>query len=205
MALALVYMPLALLYVWTRNPTSYELESFESSWASFYEGIRKVNKYTLMFNFFFMLRRIALVYAIFWFKDYVTFQLMSLFALNLTLLIYQGSTRPLTWKLRNRIELFNEACIAAVAIHLLVFTDWVTDPLAAETMGFAMLGVFLVCLILNLSVVFYFAFLAVRNVCIKYYRIAAAKVAARRNQEENKRNYSLIYSFEAKLEKYKED
>lgn len=183
MALALFYMPLALLYVWTRNPKSYELETFERSWASFYEGVRKVNKYTLMFNFFFMLRRIALVYAIFYFKDHVTFQIMSLFALNITLLIYQGSTRPLTWKLRNRIELFNEACITAVAIHLLIFTDWVTDPLARETMGHTMLGVFLICLALNLTVVFYFAFLAVRNICIKYYRVLAAKAAARSSQQ----------------------
>jgi len=180
LGLSVVYMPLALLYVWTRNSKLYEDHAFERSWASFYEGIRIINKWTLMFNFFFMLRRMTLVYIIFWMKDYITFQLFILFGLNLMLLIYQGANRPLTWKIRNRIELFNEACITVVCIHLCVFTDFVTDPVALEVMGLSMLMVFFLCLFVNLSVVFYFAFLAIRMVCVKYGRIVEAKVEARR-------------------------
>ena len=64
--LAIVYMPLALFYVWTRSSKLFKDHAFERSWASFYEGIRIINKWPLLFNFFFMLRRIILVYIIFW-------------------------------------------------------------------------------------------------------------------------------------------
>ena len=73
LSMAIFWMPLGLLYVLTRNSIIYEDHDFERSWGSFYEGIRRLNKLTLMFNFFFMLRRVLLVYAVFWLNDYVVF------------------------------------------------------------------------------------------------------------------------------------
>jgi hypothetical protein len=126
-----------------------------------------------------------------------------LLGLNLMMIIYVGSTKPLTWRIRNRIELFNEACIIVVSTYLVVFTDWVTDPLAIQVTSLSLLGVFFFCLSVNLSVVFYFAFLTIKNVVIKYWRIGKSKWEARRTNLENKEYYSKINSFLAEMEKYK--
>ena len=73
LTIAIIYMPMAFLYVISRKHEKYESKSFENTWGSFYEGVKTESKSTLMFNFFYMMRRVLLVYAIFMLVEHVTF------------------------------------------------------------------------------------------------------------------------------------
>ena len=71
-----------------------------------------------------MVRRIFYILNSFYVET-VVFQVMNLIFMNLFMIIYTGLVCPLETKLRNRLELFNEACIDIACLHLFVFTDWV--------------------------------------------------------------------------------
>jgi len=45
--------------------------------------------------------------------------------LNIAIIIYQGSIKPLDSRYRNNNELFNEIIVDIATIHLIFFTDWV--------------------------------------------------------------------------------
>jgi len=71
------------------------------------------------------------------------------------IIIYQGYNSPLKGKLRNRIELFNEASIHAASLHLVFFTEWTSDPELQFQFGWSMLAVIVFCMTVNFILIFY--------------------------------------------------
>ena len=88
--------------------------------------------------------------------------------LNLFMIIYTGYVKPKKLRLSNNIELFNEFMISTVSIHMLFFTDRIDKAEDQYKIGFFMIA--LICLMMSLSLicVFYFAFKAIKLVCVKY-------------------------------------
>ena len=47
--------------------------------------------------------------------------------MNVAVYMYAGDAMPMSRRLRNYIELFNEFTITIVTMHLLCYTDWVVS------------------------------------------------------------------------------
>ena len=116
-----------------------------------------------------MIRRLIYVCLAFY-TEIIIFQILGIFYINIFMLIYTGTNRPLSTKLRNRIELFNEFCICYISIHLVIFTDWVPSFDAQYLMGFSMIGVMGFNIFVNMLAVGVFGLLQLRLVIIKYFR-----------------------------------
>ena len=54
-------------------------------------------------------------------------QLQLILLHNLSMGIFQTGIQPLTYKLRNRIEICNELMVQIATLHMCLFTDWVVD------------------------------------------------------------------------------
>ena len=94
--------------------------------------------------------------------------------MNLFMMIYTGIVEPLETKLRNHLELFNEACIDIACLHLFVFTDWVNQEEQYD-MGWSLYFVIIINIFFNSIFILYYG---IRNICLiilKYYRVIAHK------------------------------
>ena len=94
----------------------------------------------------------------------------------MSLFMYNGQYSPLETRLANRIELFNEICIHIATTHLLFFTDWIPDPDMQYLMGWSMIVFICGCMLVNFTLVFYFAGRQVKLLLIKYYKRTAHKI-----------------------------
>ena len=90
------------------------------------------------------------------------------------MLIYTGLISPLETKLRNRLELFNEACIDLSCIHLFVFTDWVGIDEQYQ-MGWSLFYLLVICIFVNSSFVLFYGVKNIYLIALKYGRIMVFK------------------------------
>ena len=54
-------------------------------------------------------------------------QVIYILFINISIILYQGSTKPLTYPIDNKVELFNEFMVSVCSMHLMFFTDAVED------------------------------------------------------------------------------
>ena len=99
------------------------------------------------FILIYMLRRIIYVGSAFSTTN-STFQLLGLLYVNLVVLIYQASVKPLELRTRNKLELFNENCIILSCFFFVCFTDFVLDKESQYMVGWG----FCMVIFLNLAV-----------------------------------------------------
>ena len=50
----------------------------------------------------------------------------------------------------NYLEIFNELCILAASYHLLLFTDYISDPTMQQNVGWSIIGVTTFNIIVNM-------------------------------------------------------
>ena len=71
--------------------------------------------------------------------------------------LYQGQFQPKIGRFANRLEAFNELCIQAIFVHMLLFTSWIPDPELQYSIGFSMIAIIAFKMFVNLVIVFYHA------------------------------------------------
>jgi len=125
----LIVMPGAFAYALTFPPKQFMSRKFTKKFGAFYEDIAiKIDqKGKLYFYMLFMARRIIYVTLAFS-NDIQIYHIIFLQYLNIAMIIYQESFRPLETRIKNRIETFNEVIISLASMHLFFFTDWLPDP-----------------------------------------------------------------------------
>jgi len=114
------------------------------------------------------LRRLVFVYICLFMKDYPSLQIMYAMFLNMFILIYIGSFKPLGTVLQNRIELFNEFLICNVTFLILNFTDWVGDKPIRVMYGWVMNILVFVIIGFNSSFILYFGGRSISMLFTKY-------------------------------------
>jgi hypothetical protein len=121
---SLTFTPILFIYVWTRPIDSFKDEEFVRTWAVFIDHVR-IDKGSLMFRGFFLMRRFLLFVVIFFVRVHVGIQMMLILYMNLIMSLYQGIARPFNRKLFNAIEFTNEVLITYAFYCFLAFTDFV--------------------------------------------------------------------------------
>jgi hypothetical protein len=101
------------------------------------------------------------------------FQIMTQMYLMVAMVIYVGQTRPYDSPLENNLDIFNEVFIALLIYTLICFADLVQEPSALPPIGWFMIGVIVVNITINFSIMIY---KSVR----KFYFACRLKLAKRR-------------------------
>ena len=60
-----VIIPISLIYMFLQNKETLESKNAIKTYGSLYDGLKSDSKYSLFFNFLFLIRRLALLYIMF--------------------------------------------------------------------------------------------------------------------------------------------
>ena len=96
--------------------------------------------------------------------------------MNIGIVIYSGLWRPLDTRLKNRLNLFNEAMIMTITAHLLFFTDVVHDEMTKYRYGWSLIFFLIVTMVVNLTLFLKVCIHNVSLVLLKYGRILDSKM-----------------------------
>lgn len=155
--LILVAIPLAFLFVLTRDREMLLDLKFEERWGALYEGLKMTSRWEYAFFLIFVTRRIIFVgMAVYIPFESNYFQVIGLVFINLFVVIYQGLNKPMVVPLHNRIEYFNESLIGVCSYLMMCFTDWVPDQDMQVFVGWALIDIIFFFTAVGLLFVFYF-------------------------------------------------
>jgi hypothetical protein len=119
LTLLISLFPLALWYLLWTKPLSI---SYEVVYYQYHPTCR----FSLLYNVFFMLRRLFLTLLSLYLPSCPSAQLQLLLCSNLLILAYLLIYKPFQTPFLNHLELYNEVCILLCSYHLLLFTQ--LDP-----------------------------------------------------------------------------
>ena len=67
-------------------------------------------------------------------------------------IIWYGQARPHRFRSQAYLEIFNESMLMMLYYHVIIFSDFVIDPMARFQMGYSFLTFFGIIIIVNLAV-----------------------------------------------------
>jgi hypothetical protein len=147
-------------------------KKFAAKYGAMFDQMRPGRKIYLLYYIIFSLRRLIFCALAFYCTTVVFFQVQMLMFLNLFILLYIGGVQPFDTKFKNQIEMFNEFCICILTIQMTLFTDFVGRKDAQFDAGWQMVGVMVVNMFCNLSIVLVIGAKGTRLLVVKYARLA---------------------------------
>ena len=121
-----ILMPAGFLYIFKQSLEKLKEEKFQTKWGALYEQVSIKSKVNVMFYGLYMARRVIFVILAFS-QDGNTLQILGILFINKGMLIYQGYFRPLKSRENNMIEITNEVWITLSTMHIVTFTDFVSN------------------------------------------------------------------------------
>mmetsp|Transcript_20624 Transcript_20624/g.19609 ORF Transcript_20624/g.19609 Transcript_20624/m.19609 type:complete len:279 (+) Transcript_20624:1-837(+) len=178
MGLSLVFPLFILRYVVFTSPKVLATPSYQKNYGTLYEEL-KMEKGALLYWFFFLVRRgLFSLMAIFG-GEYPSLQVQSMLLTQILLSLYLGYFKPFELPFFNMIEMVNETSITLVTYHLFLFTDFLEDRNIQYFIGFSIIGITVLNVLFNTSLMFYQAIYTLRLVLKKCrYRMKKKKNVA---------------------------
>lgn len=173
--MALIILPLMMVYVLTRPMAVIQQNWFENRWGSLFEGYKRETKWQLAANLVFIMRRFLFVLISFKVDYMSSIQIILINLINLGCLIYYGYVKPFDSRLRTRIDMFNEISVTVITWHMMFFTQFVPDPRNQSIVGWSMIICICFNALCNVLVVLWFAGRSLYLICTKYYNILEDK------------------------------
>lgn len=137
--------------LWYRFDKLKEAQS-KIAYGSTYMELRYNNKFALLYNVVYMLRRLVFTAVANFLGNSPTLQVQLIVMHSVIVLMYIKLARPFESPLVNFMEVFNEFCILIAACHLFCFTEYLGDPNMQYKMGFSMIGVTVLNIVCNMLV-----------------------------------------------------
>ncbi len=85
------------------------------------------DKWALVYNCFFIGRRLIYAFIVVILKDYQALQILFFFLQSMVVFMYIIYAKPFEDSALNKIEIFNEFCILVTTYHLICFTDFIPN------------------------------------------------------------------------------
>jgi hypothetical protein len=123
LAILLIIVPAAILYVIMKSKESRENPSFHQKWGAVFDSYKKGSRLAILFELLFCIRRILFLFTVFYYRDYTFAQILYFLYFNLMMLIYNGQVSQFVSGSRNRVEQFNEFQFTVISYFTVVFTD----------------------------------------------------------------------------------
>ena len=137
-------MPFGLLYFVWRSLGRLEDKDYIDRFGSLFEGLKTKQPIHLLCTFFFVVRRLLLVFVAILLKNHPAAQVMIFIMLSELSIMYLIYFKPYDDPFTNNNEIFNEACVLLSSYQLFVFTDFVSDALIKKYTGYLMIGTILI-------------------------------------------------------------
>ncbi len=125
--------------------------------SALFEDLNVKSRGALLFNAFFIVRRLLFVFICIFMKEWPFLQIIILFYQCLLMLIYLGSVKPFIHSYMNNLEKFNEITILAVSYHLLVFSDYVESLEIKFYCGYSIIALTCFNIFINMAAIIYFS------------------------------------------------
>ena len=147
-------LPCLLIYIIAQPFTKLKEEKFKRVWGALYDEIKiKDSKAPLFNNLVFIVRRILYIQIGFSLVNLGGVQIICMMLLNLLNFVYLGNIEPYKLRRKNKIELFNETCVALIGLHLPCFTDWLPDENLQYFVGYSLISFVLLLIFVNMCFV----------------------------------------------------
>jgi hypothetical protein len=128
---------------------------FVGRYNSLFFTLKIERKFALLQTTMFLVRRLLLITAIFFFKSSPYLQFLSMYGLTLPFIFLLIIHPPLMTPLMNRVELYNESIILSCTCLLIGFTDYSTEAAARDTLGWLFIGVASTIIAVTVAVIVY--------------------------------------------------
>lgn len=143
---------LVLAFVYFRN---FDRIDAESNYGVLLNGTRlskeRKSKWNLLLPAFLFGRRISFTLAVLLFSDFLSAQIAILFLFSTAMVIFLLSAKPFESFFATKMEVFNEGTLVMLSYGLMMFTDFVVDPMTRYSIGWQYLTVSLCNLAVHLS------------------------------------------------------
>lgn len=148
MLAAIVLVPIALVVQARRTWAQDENKEL----STLLRGLRlDRGKWVLVWPLLFAARRLVVAASVTFAHDCLILQLMVMAAGITVTLIALGFLRPFRNQTRTSVEYFNEAVTYLVLYHMLVFTPFVTEPIARASLGYSCVGILGIHLLVHMT------------------------------------------------------
>jgi hypothetical protein len=152
--------------LWTK------FDHLKQDWAilrfgSTYASLRTDSKQALLYNIFYMLRRLLIALIATFIKSHPYAQVQIIVFHCILMILYILAVKPFDLPLLNYTEIFNECSIISAAYHLFAFTDFLDDPHMQYEVGWSLIGVTLFNLSVNMLIMMWGTYHKLRR--IYYY------------------------------------
>lgn len=161
-------LPLSLLYILVQRRRDLHRHRIYNVLGELYAGFKTDDRFNLIYYFLFAVRRFIYVYMVIYCEDISWAQIMVLQFMNLFMVVYIGQFKPMSRKHKNKIELFNEACIAIITTHMICYTDWVPGRKERDVMGWSMIAIIGINILINTKSIFKVIFHSFKLIGTRY-------------------------------------
>ena len=86
-----------------------------------------------------MVRRAIFAVSVVAFPEQIFLQIACAFTGAVTMIIYLGHKWPFDSPFSTKMEIFNECTNILLIYHMMMFTDWVYDPVRRYTIGYVVI------------------------------------------------------------------
>eukprot|EP00347_Sterkiella_histriomuscorum_P005693 403355625 len=148
-------------------------EQVEKYYGSLYEGLQFDHFMNVIYNVWFVLRRLSFgIMAVFFEDSDSTTHFLFLMMQSLLFVMYVMIMKPFESSLLNKMEAFNEICILGVVYHFFLFSDYITDEDIKYDAGWSACFVLAIQMLVNISVMMTQSYQELKTSIIKlYYKI----------------------------------
>ena len=152
-----------------RNQENLGKETSKDKYGSLYMNVDHYREVSLRFNLYFCLRRLIFAITIALLNGAIVCQILVTDFAVLAMLSFFIHRWPMINGLNNLVQVFNEMIILLIIVSLVVFTDFVPDPVVRYDLGHVLLYTVAVTMIVNLIILIlgllYAIYVGVRKFC----------------------------------------
>ena len=143
----------------------------------FIDNIKLDNKHRVMFNVYFLCRKLLTVLVLVFMDDFPFFQMVILMLLGTLNLIYLITEKPLVFSMENKVETLNEMAVVISSHIMTLFLNTANPQELQDLLGWVIIGLACLVIVINMSVTVISSFSQSYAVCLtKRNRNKARKV-----------------------------
>ena len=150
---------------------------FEKLFGSLFNNLDLTNKYSLLYNFIFIYRRLFISFYVTQLSHIQSIQVIVLQYQNLMCFLFIGLVKPFKSKEINQLELICEFLIGLLTICMVTFTPFAGDPQARFDSGWLYIIFFMMVIILQMGNTLRHTFKLLWLYCIYFYNCINQKRA----------------------------
>ena len=160
---SLLYMLPLFSYIYLRtNKKDLEKKEFEEKWGSLYTNLYPLKDSVYEVTSIFCIKRILYAIGTVYMGNYVVPNIYVYIFVPLFGLGYTINNRPMNSRVLNFMEALNELIILCNGYFVVMFTQWICDPLLRYKLGWIHIFLNLVVIAANFVIIFYEIFKGVR-------------------------------------------